>query len=98
MNKAGDSRSSGFLRRESGVSNRHGRSARAAHSFNLGVELFCEGVDNAGAEPSFWLGKDAVRRASSVVGDRELPIRSRHIERDGNLPIFGRAVECMMAA
>jgi hypothetical protein len=75
------SRSSGFLRGKSGVSNQHRRSARAAHSFNLGVELFCEGVDNAGAKPGFWLGKDAIRRASSVVGDRELSIRSRHIAR-----------------
>ena len=83
-------------RRESGVSDRHGRSAGATQRFNLGVELISEGVDDAGAEPSFWLSKDAVRRASSVVGDREFPIRSGHIERDGNLPIFGRAVECML--
>lgn len=71
------SRSAGFLRRKGGVSDRHGRSAGATQRFNLGVELFSERVDDAGAKPSFWLGKDAVRRANSVVGDRELPIRSQ---------------------
>src|SRR4029453_10471399 len=90
------SRSSGLLRRKSSVSDRHRRSAWAAQSFNLGVELFGKCVDDAGAKPSFWLSKDDGRISNSIVGARELPIRSGYIERNGDLPNFGRVVECML--
>src|SRR5450830_1643651 len=77
-----------FFRCESGVSDRHGRSVGAAQSFNFGVELLCKRVDDAGAKPGFWLGKDADRISNSIVSDRKLPIRSRNIKRNGDLPVF----------
>jgi hypothetical protein len=58
-------RSSAEARRQkSGVSDRHGRSLWAGQSFNLGTELLRERLDDARAEPGFWLSKDAVRLAA----------------------------------
>src|SRR6185437_4897265 len=90
------SRSLGLLRCECGASDRNRRSAWAAQSFNLGIELLRKCVDDAGAKACFWLSKDAVRRANSVVRDRELPIRSENIVSNGDFPIFGPAVESML--
>jgi hypothetical protein len=78
------------------VSDRHGRSLRASQSFNLGTELLRERLDDARAEPGFWLRKDAVRPASPIVGDRKLPICSGNIIRNGDLPIFGIFAECVL--
>ena len=88
--------SSRNLRRKSSVSDRHSRSLRAAQSFNLGVELLRQRIDDAGAKPGFWLGKDAVRLPNPVVSDRKLPICSGNIIRNGDLPIFCIFVECML--
>ena len=70
------SHDTGHLCQKSGVSDRHGRSLRAGQSFNLGTELLRERLDDARAEPGFWLSKDAVRLANPIVSDRKLPIRS----------------------
>jgi hypothetical protein len=51
---------------KSGVSDRHGRSLWAGQSFNLGTELLRERLDDARAEPGFWLSKDAVRLANPL--------------------------------
>src|ERR1019366_2743078 len=77
------SHDTGHLCQKSGVSDRHGRSLWAGQSFNLGTELLRERLDDARAEPGFWLSKDAVRLANPIVSDRELPIRSIDIIRDG---------------
>jgi hypothetical protein len=42
-----------------------------------------ERLDDARAEPSFCLSKDAVRPADPVVSDRKLPIHPRGIISDG---------------
>ena len=78
------------------VRDRYGRSFRIAQSNDFGVELLCKSVDDTGAEACFWLGKDAIRSSASVVGDRESPIRSVRIERNGNLSIFSVFIECVL--
>jgi hypothetical protein len=78
------------------MSDRHGRSLRAAQSYNLGIELLRKRVDDAGAKPGFWLGKDAVRFSNPVVNDRKLPICSGNIKRNGDLPIFCIFAECVL--
>src|ERR1700719_109684 len=90
------SHGAGRLCRKSGVSDRHGRSLRASQSFNLGTELLRERRDDARSEPGFWLSKDAVRLANSIVGDRKLPICSGNIVRNGDLPILGIFAECVL--
>ena len=47
------SRRSDYLRRKSGMSDRHGGSLGAAQSYNLGIELLRKRVDDAGAKPGF---------------------------------------------
>ena len=42
-----------------------------------------ERLDDARAQPGFYLSKDAVRPANPVVGDRKLPIRPCGIISDG---------------
>src|SRR5271157_1885010 len=69
-------RGSDCLRRESGVSDRHGRALRAGRSFNGGIELLRKRLDDASPESSLWLSKDTVRLADPIVSDRKLPIRS----------------------
>ena len=80
---------------EGGVSNRHGRSFWPARSYNLGVELLCKGLDDAGSQPAFRLGKNAIGFPHSVVGDRKLPVGPRHVVCNGNLPVFRFFVESM---
>jgi len=58
-----------FRGRESGMSDRHSCALRPGRSFNFGAEFLRERLDYAGSEPGFWLGKDAVRPANSIVGD-----------------------------
>jgi hypothetical protein len=82
--------------REGGVSNRHGRSFWPARSYNLGVELLCKGLDDAGSQSAFRLGKNAIGFSHSVVGDRKLPVRPSHIVCNGDLPIFRFFVESML--
>src|SRR6266850_3821896 len=82
------SHDTGHLCQKSGVSDRHGRSLWASQSFNLGTELLRERVDDARAEPGFWLSKDTVRLPNSIVSDRKLPICSRNFIRNGDLSIF----------
>jgi hypothetical protein len=62
-------RSSGCRCREGGVSDRHNRALWPGHSFNPGFEFLRERLDYARTEPSFWLGKDAVRLTNSIVGN-----------------------------
>src|ERR1700722_6817367 len=64
--------------REGGVSNGHGRSFWAARSYNLGVELLCKGLNDAGSQSTFRLGKNAIGFSHSVVDDRKLPVGPRH--------------------
>src|SRR6202048_5625867 len=82
--------------REGGVSNRHGRSFWPARSYNLGVELLSKGLNDAGSQPAFRLGKNAIGLAHSVVGDRKLPVGPRHVVRNGNLSVFRFFVESML--
>src|SRR5258707_1760021 len=88
------SHDTGHLCQKSGMSDRHGRSLRAGQSFNLGTELLRERLDDARAEPGFWLSKDTVRLPNSIVGDRKLPICSRNFIRNGDLSIFCIFAEC----
>ena len=69
------------------MSDRHGRALGTGQGFNLGIELLRKRLDDAGAEPGFWLSKDAVRPANPIVGNRKFPIRSGHIVRDGDLTV-----------
>lgn len=69
---------------------------KAAQSYNLGIELLRKRVDDAGAKPGLWLGKDALRFADPVVTDRKLPIRSGNIKCNGDLPVFSIFAECML--
>src|ERR1700680_2549775 len=52
--------------------------------------------DDAGADPSFLLSKDAVRPADPVVGDRKLPIHPCGIILDDYLTITLVVGECML--
>ena len=90
------SHDTGHLCQKSGVSDRHGRSLWAGQSFNLGTELLRERLDDARAEPGFWLSKDAVRLANPIVSDRKLPICSGNFLRNGDLPIFCIFAECVL--
>lgn len=69
---------------------------KAAQSYNLCIELLSKRVDDTGAKPGLWLGKDALRFADPIVSDRKLPIRSGNIECDGDLPVFCIFAECML--
>jgi hypothetical protein len=80
------SHETGHLCQKSGVSDRQGGSLWAGQSFNIGTELLCERFDDARAEPGFWLSKDAVQLANTVVSDRKLPVCSGNIIRNGDLP------------
>src|ERR1700719_1179906 len=82
--------------KKSGVRDRHGCSLWASKSSNLGTELLRERLDDARAEPGFWLSKDAVRLANPIVSDRKLPICSGNIIGNGDLPIFGIFAECVL--
>ena len=62
-------RGSGFFRRESGMSDRYGRTLGASQSFNLGTKLLRERLDDTGAETGFSLSEDAVRPADAIVAD-----------------------------
>jgi hypothetical protein len=73
---------------ESRVSNGYRRSFWPAQSYDLGVELLGKGLDDAGSQPAFRLGKNAIGFAHSVVGDRKLPVRPRHVICNGNLSVF----------
>src|SRR6202162_81987 len=90
------SHDTGHLCQKSGVSDRHGRSLWAGQSFDLGTELLRERLDDARAEPGFWLSKDAVRLANPIVSDRKLPICSGNIIRNGDLPFFCIFAECVL--
>src|ERR1700687_5916921 len=90
-----DSLQSLLSARAGGVCNRHGGSFWPARSYDLGVELLCKGLDDAGSQPAFRLGKNAIRFAHSVVGDRKLPVGPRHVVCNGNL-VFRFFVESML--
>jgi hypothetical protein len=55
-----------------------------------------ERFDDTGPEPGFCLGKDAVRPANAVVGDRDLPIRPCGIIPDRYLTGTLVAGKCML--
>src|ERR1700730_3569523 len=78
------------------ASNRHYCSFWPARSYNLRVELLCKGLDDAGSQPAFRLGKNAIGSAHSVVGDRKLPVGPGHVVRNGNLSDFRFFVESML--
>src|ERR1700722_9477742 len=82
--------------RESGVRNRHNRPFWPTRSYNLGVELLCKGLDDAGPQSGFRLSKNAVGFSHSVVDDRKLPVGPSHVIRNGNLPVFRFIVESML--
>jgi len=63
------SRSPDFLRREGGMSDRHGCVLGTGQSFNLGTQLFRERLDDARTETGFALSKDAIRLAHAIVGN-----------------------------
>jgi hypothetical protein len=89
-------RGSGYRCCESSVSDRHNRAVRPGYSVNAGVEFLRERLDDARAEPGFWLGKSAVRPAYSIVGNREFPIRSVDIVRDVDLAFHALVGKCML--
>ena len=68
--------------------NRNSGPLRCTKRFDLGVELFGKRFDNASAKSSFWLGKDTVLPANSVVSNREFSIRSRDIIRNDDFSVF----------
>src|SRR6202051_518972 len=90
------SNDTGRLCQKSGVSDRLGRSLWAGQSFNLGTELLRERLDDARAEPGFWLGKDAALPANPIVSNRKLLICSRNFIRNGDLSIFCIFAECVL--
>jgi hypothetical protein len=47
------------------------KSAQQRSFYNLGVELLCKGLNDAGSKPAFRLGKNAIGLSHSVVGDRK---------------------------
>ena len=58
--------------------------------------LLCQHFDNAGTKSGFGLSEHAVRYAGAVVGDRKLPICSRHIVGNGNHAVLCCFVECVL--
>ena len=85
-----------LLAEKSGVNDRHDRALRPGQSFNFGVEVLRECFDDAGSEPGFWLGKDTVRLANSIISNREFPIRAIDIERDADPALHIFAGKCML--
>jgi hypothetical protein len=71
------------------VGHRDGRPLGAAERLHLGVQLLCKRLDDAGAEPRFGLGEDAVRLTYSVVSHGQLPIRAGNVVGDLNPTILG---------
>src|SRR5664279_2770554 len=82
-----------FSARKGGMSNRHRRSLGTARSDNLGIELLCKRLDDAGSQAGFRLRKNPIGFANSVVGNRKFPIGPGYVIRNGNLSILRVIVE-----
>src|ERR1700735_2449765 len=81
---------------KSGVSDRHDRAVRTGQSFNFGVEVLRERLDDPRTETGLWLGKDTVGPAYSIVSNREFPIRAINVLGDVDQAVHLFAGEGML--
>src|ERR1700730_12519773 len=92
-----------FWARKGRVSDRYGRSLRPARSYDLGIELLCKGLDDAGSESAFRLRENTVRLAHAVIDYRQTQMRhctSVNFEIPGSMLSYlpGMTVGCIGAS
>src|SRR5579862_4372755 len=68
---------------------------KSRQSFHSCVETLGKCLDDAGTEPGFGLGKDAVLLANSIISNRKLPISPIDFILDDNLSLCVRLGKCV---
>jgi hypothetical protein len=77
------------------VSNRNFCSESVAQCHDLSIKLFCKRINHAATKPGFRLSEHAIRLTGAIVGDRKLPICSRHFVGNGNQAVLCCLIEGM---